>query len=106
MIPSISHGRRWASALAVSALAAALALPAIAIAAPPEHSNAGGVSDCIVVEQGGSQTAGNAGNTKDNGAVVCKDDTTTSTEANPATPPTQARSTPPPTPTRARGRSC
>jgi hypothetical protein len=63
MISSISQGRRWASALAASTLAATLALPAIAIAAPPEHSNAGGVSDCIVVEQGDRRPRGTPGTT-------------------------------------------
>jgi hypothetical protein len=71
MTSSISQGRRWASAFAVSTLATLLALPTIAIAAPPAHSNAGGVSDCIVAEPGGSRTAGNAGNEKNHGAVDC-----------------------------------
>jgi hypothetical protein len=83
MISSISQGRRWASALAVSTLATTLALPTIAIAAPPEDSSAGGVSDCIVAEQGGPQTAGDAGTEEARGAVDCEDGETTTEETEP-----------------------
>jgi hypothetical protein len=73
MTSSIFRGRRWASVLALATLVTTLSVPAIAVAAPPEHNDAGGVSDCIVVEPSGAQTTGNAGNERGDVAVACEE---------------------------------